>query len=286
MIGQLRHFGAVQTGNKQVRIGVIYVSTNDAAATHEEHPLAIGRDDRRGKTALRVGNDALFRARGIIDFPQFALSGGIGARTDVGRFALQRIGIQAVAIRGQEIVLHIVTPDADIACLLAGKENLAHVIRINGGIVLRPAGDLPADIPLAGICAENLVGLTARLREADIPSVRRIRKIYHGRTIGALCGSTLLIYIFNENVRGVVSCREVSQTIGFGVDVQDAVGEPRDPSAASLDLRHADIIRIGRDAYEIASGLFGYRHHGIIHVLSYASHCHPYGYSHRQPVLP
>ena len=130
MVGQLSHFGAVQTSNEQVRVGVIYVPANDAAAAHEEHPLAIGRDDGRGETALRVGNDALFRARGIIDFPQFALSGGIGARTDVGRFALQRIGIHPIAIRGQEIVLHIVAPNADIACLLAGKENLCVVINV------------------------------------------------------------------------------------------------------------------------------------------------------------
>ena len=69
MVGELRHVGAVQPCYKYVGIHIGERPACNLAASYKQEPFAVGRNDWRGETPLRVGDDAFFRPRLVIDFP-------------------------------------------------------------------------------------------------------------------------------------------------------------------------------------------------------------------------
>ena len=267
VIGELGEVRAVETGHADVRIIIGNGTALYLAAPHAQEPLPVGRDGRRGKVAPGLGDDALLHPGLIVDFPDFAVACRIGTDADERAFALHGIGVEALGIVGQEVVLHVVAPNAGAVVLLSREENQPHVRRINGRIILVCGGDLATDEAPVGRGLENLVGFPPRFREHNLLAIRRIGKIQHGGAVGFLYGRTLLGQVLDENVGRVVAEREIGYLAAIDRNVQNPVGEPSDAAPAPPHFGHADIIRRLRNLREVRPRLFRYGNHRVVNPL-------------------
>ena len=156
MVRQLHQARAVHAAEVDVRIPVGPAGVVQMATAGEYQPPSVRRYGRGGEGDVQVGNDAFLDAGGEVDLPDFAPPFRIHPRAK-GGIPVKHAGVETGRVAGEEIVLDVVTPEAESAGLLAGEENLRHVRHIDGGVILAAAGDLPADETLGSVSLENRV---------------------------------------------------------------------------------------------------------------------------------
>lgn len=226
MIGQLAQHRAIESRHIQVCVSVRERIVARDAFAHEENPLPVGRHTWGGKTAIRIGDQALLHAGRIVDLPNLRTTVAARSRTEDGRLIRQWPGIHAHRVARQKVVANIVSPNADAVGFLAGKEDLCHIGRIDRRIIVVGRGDLSANVALGSTRPEDLMGLAALFGEANPLAIGRIAEIDDRLTIRALCRASLFAQLLHKDIGSLITQREIGDVLAALRNIKNAVGKP------------------------------------------------------------